>query len=323
VLATSREPLCIEGELIWRVPSLPVPEIQSEPSNPALEQNAAVKLFVQRAAAAKPQFALSARNAAAVAHICGCLDGLPQALELAAARVEALTAEQLAARLDQRFRLLAGPSRTALPRQRTLWATLDWSYQLLSEAERQLFERFAVFSGGWTLEAAEAVGADGGLAVDEVVELLANLVRKSLVVAEEQADGTQRYRLLETVREYARERLVARGAADQHISAQVTSTSIDSSGGTPWPKCRAYHTSCRCQSAAPPLASNHHAAIVNGRVGWGARATRACVQVCRPARGCVCRTLAHALPATKRVGAKSWAGGDVRHGRGHGARSRR
>ncbi len=217
VLATTREPLCIEGELTWRVPSLPLPEMQMALSIPDLEQNAAVKLFVQRATATHPRFALSAGNAVAVAQICRRLDGLPLALELAAARLEALTAEQLAARLDQRFRLLAGGSRTALPRQQTLWGTLDWSYDLLSQAERELFERFAVFAGGWTLEAAEAVGAGGSVATDEVLELLPNLVRKSLVVAEEQADGTERYRLLETVREYAGQRLAARGPAEVAI----------------------------------------------------------------------------------------------------------
>ncbi|MDQ6669649.1 MAG: helix-turn-helix domain-containing protein, partial [Chloroflexota bacterium] len=123
VLATSREPLRSEGELIWRVPSLPVPEIQPEPSIPALEQNAAVKLFLERATATQPRFALTGRNAAAVARICRRLDGLPLALELAAALVEALPADQLAARLDQRFRLLTGGSPAALPRQQTLGAT--------------------------------------------------------------------------------------------------------------------------------------------------------------------------------------------------------
>jgi predicted ATPase/DNA-binding CsgD family transcriptional regulator/DNA-binding XRE family transcriptional regulator len=214
ILATSREPLSVNGEVAWRVPSLPVPEPRPAASLADVQQNAAVRLFVERAGAAQRRFALTARNAAAVAQICRRLDGLPLALELAAARVETLTAEQLVARLDQRFRLLTGGSRTALPKQQTLSATLDWSYELLSESERRLFERLAVFAGGWTLEAAEAVGSDDELAGEEVLELLARLVHKSLVVAEEQADGTARYRLLETMREYAGQRLAARGPAE-------------------------------------------------------------------------------------------------------------
>src|SRR5262249_49487486 len=146
--------------------------------------------------------------------ICRRLDGIPLALELAAARVEALTAEQVALRLDQRFRLLTVGSRAALPRQQTLAATPDWSYDLLRQPARLWFERLAVCSGGWTLEAAEAVCAGDGLDDEDVLDVLANLTRKSLVVAEEAIDGAERYSLLETVRDYARTKLASRGAAE-------------------------------------------------------------------------------------------------------------
>jgi non-specific serine/threonine protein kinase len=142
------------------------------------------------------------------------VDGIPLALELAAARVEALTAEQIAARLDQRFRLLTGGSRAAMPRQQTLRATLDWSYDLLMEAEQLLLSRLSVFAAGWSLEAAEAVCGDDLIASGDVLDLLARLVSKSLVLAGEIGDGTERYRLLETVRQYARERLVATSEAE-------------------------------------------------------------------------------------------------------------
>ena len=214
VLATSREALGITGEMAWRVPSLPVPDPDELPPLAELEQNPAVRLFVERAAAVQPEFALIARNAAAVAQVCQRLDGIPLALELAAARIEALTVEQLAARLDQRFRLLTGGSRAALPRQQTLRATLDWSYDLLSDPERRLFNRLSVFAGGWTLEAAEAVCAGAGIERHDVLDLLLCLVRKSLVVAEEGGDGAERYRLLETLRQYAHERLLAAGEAE-------------------------------------------------------------------------------------------------------------
>src|SRR5438093_4263869 len=153
---------------------------------------------------AQPRFGLTSCNAVAVTQICRRLDGIPLALELAAARIEALSAEQIGRRLDQRFRLLTGGSRSALPRQQTLAATLDWSYDLLGRPERRLFERLAVFSGGWTLEAAEAVCRDGELDVEEVLDALAHLTRKSLVVADETADGVEGYSVLETVQDYAR-----------------------------------------------------------------------------------------------------------------------
>ena len=214
VLATSREPIGIDGEVAWRVPSLPLPDAAASANPEQLLVNPAVQLFMQRAAATRPQYTLTVRNALAVAQLCRRLDGIPLALELAAARIEALTAEQIARRLDQRFRLLTGGSRAALPRQQTLAATLDWSYDLLMTAERLLFERLSVFSGGWSLEAAEAVCADTGLNGDEVLDLLAQLTHKSLVVVEETADGSERFGMLETVRDYARQKLSMRGAVE-------------------------------------------------------------------------------------------------------------
>jgi predicted ATPase len=200
ILATSREPIGVNGEVAWRVPPL--------------EQTQAIRLFVERAEAAQPRFVLSDRNAAPVALICRRLDGMPLALELAAARVDALAPEQIARRLDQRFRLLTGGSRTAVARQQTLAATLDWSYDLLSKSERRLCERLTVFAGGWTLDAAESVCPTRGLGSADVLDVLTQLTRKSLVIAEEWADGSERYSLLETVRDYARQKLAARGMAE-------------------------------------------------------------------------------------------------------------
>src|SRR5262249_41289423 len=154
-----------------------------------------------RAGTVQPRFRLTRQNAHAVAQICQRLDGIPLALELAAARVKLLTVDQIAERLDDRFRLLTGGSRTALPRHQTLRAAIDWSYDLLAEPERTLLRRLSVFAGGWTLEAAEAVCADENLAADAVLELLAHLVDKSLVLVEESGEGEVRYRLLETMRQ--------------------------------------------------------------------------------------------------------------------------
>jgi predicted ATPase len=223
LLATSREALGIAGETPRRVPSLALPDARQPPSAEAVAHSEAVRLFAERAATAAPGFAVTAENAAAVVAICRRLDGIPLALELAAARVRVLPPQQLAARLEDRFRLLTGGSRTAPPRQQTLRATLDWSYALLSEPERALFERLAVFAGGWTLEAAEAVGADPEeewIGAGEVLDLLTRLVDKSLVVvAEAQPGGTARYRLLETVRQYGGQRLAAGGAGPGAIDA--------------------------------------------------------------------------------------------------------
>ncbi len=292
ILASSREALGIAGELAYRVPSLSLPELPRLPSAeaalvPALARCEATRLFVERAALSYPGFALTEQNAPAVAQVCVRLDGIPLAIELAAARIKVLSADQIAARLDDRFRLLTGGSRTALPRQQTLRALIDWSYDLLSEAERTLLRRLSVFVGGWTLEAAEAICADsspstpgaaptpgsialtpnpsptlwergeaptpsspppttgegraeagsppslsrsdipgkgaGGLGQEgqgvsleawEVLDLLSRLVDKSLVMMEE-PDGNRRYRLLETVRQYSQDKLLASGEATE------------------------------------------------------------------------------------------------------------
>jgi non-specific serine/threonine protein kinase len=220
VLATSREPLGITGEVIWRTPSLPTPpETPTSPED--LAEYAAVRLFVDRARAVQPAFALTPRTAPAVAQICRSLDGIPLAIELAAARLSVLTAEQIAARLDDRFRLLTAGSRTAPPRQQALRATLDWSHALLTTPEQVLLRRLAVFTGGWTLDAAEAVGAAEPIAADAVLDLLTGLAGKSLVVVDAR-EGEARYRLLETVRSYAWEQLREAGeetaARDRHAA---------------------------------------------------------------------------------------------------------
>ena len=225
VLATGREPLGISGEVLWRLPTLPAPDLQALPAAERLLDFAAVRLFVERARGVNPGFSLTPENRAAVARICQRLDGLPLALELAAARTRVLSVEQIAARLDDRFRLLTAGSRTAPPQQQTLRASMDWSHDLLSEAERALFARLSVFAGGFSLEAAEQVcaGAPGDPVLDaaDVLDLLSQLVDKSLVVAVYAADdgsapagpAETRYRLPETVREYGAERLAARGEA--------------------------------------------------------------------------------------------------------------
>jgi non-specific serine/threonine protein kinase len=223
VLATSREPLGSAGETIWRVPSLTLPPLSAAdaPLLEPLTRYEAVRLFVERARAAVPAFAPSAENAPALVEICRRLDGIPLAIELAAARVRVFSAAQIAARLDDRFRLLTAGPRTALPRQQTLRATVDWSYDLLAEPERALLRRLSVFAGGWTFEAAEAVAAGDGIQTHAVLDLMAQLVDKSLVIAEEQR-GAVRYRLLETIRAYARDRLLEAGEAertrDRHLA---------------------------------------------------------------------------------------------------------
>jgi predicted ATPase/DNA-binding CsgD family transcriptional regulator len=208
ILATSREALGIAGERAWLVPSLSLPDPQDLP--PPLEElphYEAVRLFVERAGAVTSAFELTEDNAPAVAQLCRGLDGMPLAIELAAARVRVLSVEQIASRLKDSFGLLTGGSRTSLPRQHTLRATIDWSYELLSENEQVLFRRLSVFAGGFTLKAAEAVCAGEGLEREEVLDLLTSLVDKSLVLVAQQQGGEARYRLLETVRQYSREKL--------------------------------------------------------------------------------------------------------------------
>ena len=214
ILATSRESLGITGETAFRVPPLTVP-IPREPADlDRLAENACVQLFVDRALAADPRFQLTERSAAAVSEICLRLDGIPLAIELAAARIKVIPPEQIATRLDDRFRLLTGGSRAALERHQTLSALIDWSHDLLSEPERALLRRLSVFAGGWSLDAATSV-CDGVLA-EGTLETIARLADKSMVVVEgplETAEG--RYRLLETIRQYARDKLLASGESER------------------------------------------------------------------------------------------------------------
>ena len=208
LLNTSREPLSVAAETIWRVPPLSVAPAGADPAAaaPGAERYEAVRLFADRAAASKPGFTVGPDNVAAITAICRALDGMPLAIELAAARVRALSVEQIVARLDDRFGLLTAGDRSAAPRQRTLRAAIEWSYELLTDPERALFRRLSIFSG-WSLEMAEQVCADEQIPAAEVLGLTAALVDKSLVVLDPELLGQARYRMLDTIREYAALRL--------------------------------------------------------------------------------------------------------------------
>jgi predicted ATPase len=212
LLATSREPLGIAGEHVFRVPSLTVPGPDDDLA--VLAASEAVRLFVERASHQKAGFSLNRENAEIIGKLCRRLDGIPFALELAAARLRSLSVHDLDAHLDKRFRLLTGGSRTALPRQQTLQALIDWSYDLLHLPEQDVLGRLSVFAGGFDLEAAEAVGAGGDIEDFEVLEKLDALVDKSLVQADDTA-GTVRYRLLESMRDYAGAKLAGRSEDEQ------------------------------------------------------------------------------------------------------------
>jgi predicted ATPase len=212
ILATSREGLGIEGERLVPVPPLAVPDTDADLT--AISQAEAVQLFAERAAAVKPEFAVTAQNAAAVAAAVRRLDGIALAIELAAARIAAMTPAELARRLERSFAVLRAGRRGTLPHHQTLRATIDWSYQLLAEPEQRLLARLAVFAGGCTLDAAETVCSGEGIYPDTVFELLARLVARSLVVTEEHGPET-RYRLLETIRQYGEERLTEAGETDR------------------------------------------------------------------------------------------------------------
>ena len=214
VVATSRELLGVPGEVAYGMPSLTMPQLRAHVSVAELEGFDAVRLFIERAQASQPGFQLSEAMAPSVIEICRRLDGMPLALELAAARLRTFTPHQIAENLDQRFRLLTGGSRTALPRQQTLAAAIDWSYRLLDAPERRLFERLSVFQGGFTLEAVEEVCSASDLDRLAVLELLPALVDKSLV-AVDTAGEDARYRLLETLRQFARDRLDESSQADE------------------------------------------------------------------------------------------------------------
>jgi predicted ATPase/class 3 adenylate cyclase len=206
VLASSREAFGIAGEQPYHVPSLPFPDPKHLPTLDEIAKCESVQLFIERVKAYIPSFSLTEKNASSIAQICCRLDGIPLAIELAAARVKVMSVEQLASRLGDVFNLLTSGSRTAMPRQQTLRALIEWSYDLLSESEKILFRKLAVFSGGWSLEAAEAVcGAEGSASV---LDDLARLVDKSLVIKEE-LEGEARFHMLETIRQYAEFRLFA------------------------------------------------------------------------------------------------------------------
>ncbi len=213
ILATSREILGTPGEVSWQVPPLSGPDLSNRDTAEELEEYESVRLFVERARYRNPAFVLTRQNAAGVAEICSRLEGIPLAIELAAARV-GLSVQEIAARLDDSLRLLTAGGRTVAPRQRTLRRALDWSHDLLSEPERVLFRRLSAFAGGWTLQAAEIAGSGDGIERGDVLDLLSQLVDKSLVLAEATGEGAVRYRLLEPVRQYATERLRESGEAE-------------------------------------------------------------------------------------------------------------
>jgi predicted ATPase/DNA-binding SARP family transcriptional activator len=214
VLATSQEVLGVPGEVSWHVPSLSSPQPGEVSSLEELLAYEAARLFVERARAVRPELTLQEDDVPALAQVCAQLDGIPLAIELAAARISVLTVQQIAARLGDRFRLLQGGSRTVLPRHQTLRAAVEWSHDLLNPSERILFRRLSVFAGGFNLDAAEAICAGDGLDEYEVLDLLARLVNKSVVLKEDW-EGGARYHLLETIRQYARERLVEAGEEAQ------------------------------------------------------------------------------------------------------------
>ncbi|RAO15949.1 Non-specific serine/threonine protein kinase [Micromonospora noduli] len=218
ILATSREPLGITGEALWPVAPLALPDVDADPSE--IETSPAVRLLRDRAVAVRRDLAVDDLTLSTMARICRALDGMPLAIELAAARLRTMSIDQLARRLDDRFRLLTGGSRTALPRHRTLRAVVDWSWELLTDAERAVLRRLSVFSGGVSLEAAERVCAGDEVEPEDVLELVTALAEKSLLVAE--GDETLRYRMLGTIKEYAAHRLVEAGESDLARHAHLT-----------------------------------------------------------------------------------------------------
>ena len=232
VLTTSREALAIGGEAVFRVSSLELPNRAQQADIDSLSRHEAVELFLDRARAANSTFAIDQGVAHSLASLCVQLEGIPLAIELAASHVTALSVAEIAARLHDRLSLLTGGSRTASPRHQTLLAAIDWSYALLSEPEKRLFRRLSVFAGGWTLSAAEAVCADGGLDSGSVLELVSGLVNKSLVLAEEH-EGQTRYRFMVTLQEYARKQLMRTAEAEGIHRAHaefVTAFAVENEG---------------------------------------------------------------------------------------------
>jgi predicted ATPase/DNA-binding CsgD family transcriptional regulator len=244
LIATSREPLRIRGETAWRVPPLALPAHSGDLSDQDLASHDAIRLFAERAAAVRPGFTLGAGNTAAVVRLCRTLDGIPLAIELAAARVRALSVEQIAGRLGDQFQLLASGDRTAPPRQQTLQAAVNWSYELLTGPEQVLLRRLSVFSG-WNLDMAERICAGDEIPGPAVLPLLAALIDKSLVTKDGELDGAARYRLLDTIREYAAawlaesgEEAAVRARYRDYLLDLVESTAARAflRGDPPWPE---------------------------------------------------------------------------------------
>lgn len=226
VLTANREALGIFGEVTWHVPSLPFPDLQPLPPMQSLLEYPSIRLFLERAAAVSPGYSLSELNSQPIAVICQKLDGMPLAIELAAARIKLLSAKEIAARLDDRFELLTGGSRNALPRQQTLRATLDWSYELLTESEQRLFRCLSVFADCFSLDSAEQIAHSNFLNLErsDFLNILESLVNKSLIVVESELAASEagtRYHLQETIREYAHEKLVTAGEADSVHAAYM------------------------------------------------------------------------------------------------------
>ncbi|MFZ5858402.1 MAG: ATP-binding protein [Chloroflexota bacterium] len=209
ILATGREALGIMGEVVYRVPSLELPDSQDRPEN--IKMYESVRLFEERAQLAQADFMVTPENASFVAQICSRLDGIPLAIELAAARVDMFSMEQIAAHLNESFNMLTGKNRTALPRQQTIRASIDWSWNLISNPERTFLRRLAVFAGGWILEAAESICSRDNIAPHQVLELTAQLAAKSLVIVGQKSGSERRFHLHETIRQYAHEKLVEAG----------------------------------------------------------------------------------------------------------------
>ncbi len=204
IIATSREALNCRGETTYRIPPLTIPDPHSNSTPEQLAKFESIRLFIERALAVNPSFKVNDENASALAEVCSRLDGIPLAIELAAARTKILTVEKISEKLDDRFRLLTGGKRTALPRQQTLRALIDWSYDLLTEEEKLFWSRLSVLSGGWTLEAAEDICSDEMIHKDEILDLLSQLIEKSVIIYDE---STERYRILESIKQYGIEKL--------------------------------------------------------------------------------------------------------------------